>query len=178
MFKTSIKPLLKQASILLLACLIVSCGFQMRGSYHVPAHLKNLCLQADSEKPLVKALRERLKLSGVQLADNDIAAQVSDSECAQLVLLSDTLERRTLSLFPNAQVAEYQLIYQVKYLVEFDSARGTERQIEDFEFEIYRDYQDDPDRVLAKSREMKLILSEMRQQAADRIVRSLSAIQY
>lgn len=46
--------------------------------------------------------------------------------------------------------------------------------IRDFEFQLTREYQDDPDQVLAKSRELDLILAEMRRQAADRIIRQLS----
>jgi len=41
------------------------------------------------------------------------------------------------------------------------------------EFDVTRDYQDDPDAVLAKSRELDLVLGEMRQQAAERIIRQI-----
>ena len=43
------------------------------------------------------------------------------------------------------------------------------------QFEVVRDYQDDPDQVLAKSRELELMLDEMRDEAADIIIRRLSS---
>ena len=43
------------------------------------------------------------------------------------------------------------------------------------QFEVVRDYQDDPDQVLAKSRELELMLSEMRDEAADIMIRRLSS---
>ena len=47
---------------------------------------------------------------------------------------------------------------------------------QNFNFELYRDYQDDPNIALAKSRELTLLLSEMRQQAADKILRAMASI--
>jgi len=77
-----------------------------------------------------------------------------------------------LSLFANGQVAEYELIYSVHYQVRFT---GEDARV--FKFELYRDYQDDPNRALAKSRELTLLLSEMRTSAADKILRDLATIQ-
>jgi len=45
------------------------------------------------------------------------------------------------------------------------------------QFEVVRDYQDDPDRALAKSRELTLLLNEMRKVAADKILRDMASIQ-
>ena len=81
-------------------------------------------------------------------------------------LQGDDLNRRLLSLFPTGQVAEYELILSVRYLIAFP---GKEPQA--VEFEVTREYQDDPDAILAKSRELQLVLTEMRQQASERIVR-------
>jgi LPS-assembly lipoprotein len=55
--------------------------------------------------------------------------------------------------------------------------RFTNKDPLNFSFELNRDYQDDPDIALAKSRELSLLLSEMRQQAADRILREMASIQ-
>ena len=45
-----------------------------------------------------------------------------------------------------------------------------------FNFELNRDYQDNPNIALAKSRELALLLSEMRKVAADKILRDLASI--
>nr|WP_306288137.1 hypothetical protein [Pseudoalteromonas sp. WY3] len=43
-------------------------------------------------------------------------------------------------------------------------------------FELYRNYQDDPDNALAKAKELALLISEIRQQASRRILRELSQL--
>ena len=87
-------------------------------------------------------------------------------------ILKDSLDRRTLSVFPNGQVAEYEIIYTVRYELRFNNKDPLP-----FSFEINRDYQDDPDNALAKSRELTLMLSEMRQEAAARVLRNMASIQ-
>ncbi|OZB36659.1 MAG: hypothetical protein B7X50_13020, partial [Alishewanella sp. 34-51-39] len=78
---------------------------------------------------------------------------------------------RTLSLFANGQVAEYELIYKVEYRIQLP---GEQEQF--YQFELYRDYQDDPNQALAKAQELELLLSELRQQAANRIIRQLARL--
>ena len=73
-----------------------------------------------------------------------------------------------LSVFPTGQVAEYELIYSVNYTVTFPGEPPQDSYIE-----VLREYQDDPNELLAKSRELDLVMSEMRQEAADRIIRLL-----
>ena len=97
----------------------------------------------------------------------------------ELRIISEKLDRRTLSVFKNGQVAEYELIYAVHYQLRFN-ADNDSKQIEepqDFRFELNRDYQDDPSLALAKSRELSLLLSEMRLSAADKILRDMALIQ-
>ena len=88
-----------------------------------------------------------------------------------LMLQQDSLERRTLSLFPNGQVAEYELIYRVQYQLLLPG-----QELQQFQFELTRDYQDDPNQAAAKAKELELMLGELRQQAANRIVRQLSRL--
>ena len=98
--------------------------------------------------------------------------KTSDKPIPQMRILQDNLDRRTLSVFPNGQVAEYELIYTVRYQVLIPG-----KEIQDFNFELNRDYQDDPDIALAKSRELSLMLREMRQEAANKILRDMASIQ-
>ena len=89
-----------------------------------------------------------------------------------LQLDNDRLERGTLSLFSSGQVAEYELTYHLEYrLIHQDQQPQT------FTIKLRRDYLDDPRSAQAKSREMELMLKEMRLQAAEQIVRQLSKLQ-
>ena len=152
---------------LLLGSLVLSgCGFKLRGSQPIPESLRVMHLDSvDRYSELAGLLKEQLALNSIRLQP------ALDNQTALLKLDRDKLDRRTLSLFANGQVAEYELIYTVRYSVQ---PPGQDPQ--HFEFEIYRDYQDDPESALAKSKELKLVLNEMRTQAADKIIRQLASL--
>ncbi|HAD48592.1 MAG: hypothetical protein CMF12_09575 [Idiomarina sp.] len=155
--------LLRQSLLSVIVMITLSaCGFQLRDNYQLPATLQQMQLQSVSSLQLEASLRQRLLTAGIQLSDQAAA------DVAQLRVLSDQLERRTLSLFESGQVAEYELLYRVNYQV----IRNGELIIEDT-IEVARDYQDDPNFALAKTREREMLVAEMRDDAARRLVRQM-----
>ncbi|MGJ8681525.1 LPS assembly lipoprotein LptE [Paraglaciecola sp.] len=116
--------------------------------------------------PLQRTLIKQLKGYKIQVLSDSHHQQALD---AQVFIQSEKLDRRLLSLFSTGQVAEYELVYTINYYIQFAGQDALP-----MEFDITREYQDDPDAVLAKSRERDLVLSEMRQQAANRIIRQLA----
>ncbi|MGL4220824.1 MAG: LPS assembly lipoprotein LptE [Shewanella sp.] len=159
--------LIKRLAFAIMALVIMTsagCGFKLQRSYQIPEQLNQLSLSsADEYSELTRLVRERLRLNNVKIVDaaNDVPV---------LRLITDSLERSTLSLYPTGNVAEYELIYFVEFAV---ALPGKEAQ--PFKIEIRRDYLDDPRTALAKSREMELLVKEMRIQAADRILQSLAS---
>lgn len=142
------------------------CGFKLQGSYSIPSQLSHLSLDSqDQYSELTRLVSERLRLNSVTVEHNN-------SKLPVLNLLNDSLQRATLSLYPTGNVAEYELIYQVKFTVTLPK-----QEAQPFSVEIRRDYLDDPRTALAKSREMELLLHEMRIQAADAIVQKLASIE-
>lgn len=152
---------------LLTTSLLTACGFQLRGNYLLDDDLQTLYV---SSTDVHGELTRLVKLSLTRNQVNVLKRPKTD--IPELRIISDELDRRTLSLFSNGQVAEYELIYSVHYQVRFAGEDA-----KDFRFEIYRDYQDDPNFALAKSRELSLLLSEMRTSGADKILRDLARIQ-
>lgn len=143
------------------------CGFRLRGEFSLPANIKTIQLTTTAHnKALKRTIEKRLKSYKLNIVDSDSPLPSTDM---RLVLLPDELDRRLLSLFTTGQVAEYELVYTVKYTLQY-----REQEAQALEFTVTREYQDDPDAVLAKSRELDLVLGEMRQQAADRIIRQIS----
>ncbi|MBY5990527.1 LPS assembly lipoprotein LptE [Ferrimonas balearica] len=139
------------------------CGFRLQSNYQFPDELAQVRLDSsDDQGELHRLVKERLRLSNIEV--------VADDAAPRLWLGDDRLERSTLSLFPSGQVAEYELIYSVRF-----SVTVAEQAPQNFDIEIRRDYLDDPRTALAKNRELELLLGEMRAQAADRILRALSA---
>ncbi|WP_249554379.1 MULTISPECIES: LPS assembly lipoprotein LptE [Shewanella] len=159
--------LIKRLAFAIMALVIMTsagCGFKLQRSYQIPEQLNQLSLRSSDEySELTRLVRERLRLNNVKIVDaaNDVPV---------LRLITDSLERSTLSLYPTGNVAEYELIYFVEFAV---ALPGKEAQ--PFKIEIRRDYLDDPRTALAKSREMELLVKEMRIQAADRILQSLAS---
>ena len=157
---------LGSALLALIILISAGCGFQLQRSYQIPPQLTTLHLSSQDEySELTRLVQERLRLSNVALV-------ASGKDVADLRLIRDSLKRATLSLYPTGNVAEYELIYQVEFAVTLPG-----RDPGYYNVEIRRDYLDDPRTALAKSREMELLTKEMRIQAADRIVQTLSSIE-
>ena len=154
-------------SFSLLSIVLNGCGFQLRGNYLLAPELQTIEFSSvDKFGELTRLVKQHLTINDVNLV------KTSDKPIPQMRILQDNLDRRTLSVFPNGQVAEYELIYTVRYQVLIPG-----KEIQDFNFELNRDYQDDPDIALAKSRELSLMLREMRQEAANKILRDMASIQ-
>ena len=143
------------------------CGFKLRGGQPLPLGVTQLSVSSTVDHgPLHRALEKQIDLYQIPLVDQMTSAD--EDHTIAIRLLPDNLDRRLLSLFPTGQVAEYELVLSVRYQVIFPG-----QEVQEFNFDITREYQDDPDAILAKSRELDLVLSEMRQRAADNIIRLL-----
>lgn len=148
-----------------LAMLTTACGFHLRSNYLLPGEVSHMSLTSfDSYNNITNAVEKQLRLNGVELV-------TPAPNTANLHLISETDSDRTLSLYQNARAAEYELIYKVKYRVTvpgYDS--------KSFQVNITRSYLDNPLAALAKSVEKDLILDEMREQAAEQIIRQMATL--
>lgn len=152
------------AILWLAASLLAGCGFHLRGNLPL-SQFPAIYVQSEAHSELAALLEQRFRQNKVALLN------AYQQDRPAINILKDTLERRTLSLFANGQVAEYELIYKVEYQIQL---AGQEPQR--YQFELFRDYQDDPNQALAKAQELELLLSELRQQAANRIIRQLARL--
>lgn len=159
--------------VIFFTSILSACGFHLRGDYLLSDELQTLYVSSsDVHGELTRLLKQHLTRNQVKVLKS------KKSNVPELRILSDKLDRRTLSVFQNGQVAEYELIYAVHYQLLFDTKEGEAFEApRDFTFELNRDYQDDPNFALAKSRELSLLLSELRKSAADKILRDLARIQ-
>lgn len=143
---------------------LAGCGFQLRGSYQLPPQLQQASITAPQFSEVAEQVRERFTLAGVEVLET------SSAEHTQVEILRDSLTRRTLSLSASGQVAEYELIYTVDYQL-----RAPQQAARAFQVEVFRDYQDDPNFALAKTREREVLVAEMREQAAQQLLRQVIA---
>jgi LPS-assembly lipoprotein len=159
--------------ISLLVLGLSNCGFSLRGSQALPESLNTVVINASMQhSPLNRALDARLPVYQLRSvnADSEAVEDINPTSSVLLNLQPETLDRRLLSVFSSGQVAEYELIYSVDYQVIFPNAEPINNTVS-----VSREYQDDPQRILAKSRELELIMDEMRMETADRIIRLLSS---
>ena len=154
------RVILNLALTLLLIATLNGCGFQLRGNYQLPETLQSVSLQSQVSKELNEHMQQRFAYSGIQVSETNQPITVR--------LISDKLERRTLSLFESGQVAEYELLYQVNYQLFKNQQLLLERKVE-----VARDYQDDPNFVLAKTREREMLVDEMRAEASRLILQQI-----
>jgi len=159
--------------IALVAITLQGCGFKLRGSQALPSYLNNVVILSQFDYlPLSRALDNRLPVYQLKsiVGEKTIPEGIEPTTVVVIKLQPEALERRLLSIFSSGQVAEYELIYSVNYEVIFPFAEPISASMT-----VAREYQDDPDQVLAKSRELDLVLDEMRAESADRMIRLLSS---
>jgi LPS-assembly lipoprotein len=159
--------------IAIVAVALQGCGFKLRGSQALPSYLNNVVILSQFDYlPLSRALDKRLPVYQLEsiVGEKTIPEGIEPTTVVVIKLQPEGLERRLLSVFSTGQVAEYELIYSVNYEVIFPFAEPISASMS-----VAREYQDDPDQVLAKSRELELVLDEMRAESADRIIRLLSS---
>lgn len=147
--------------LLLLFIGLSACGFKLKQDWTLNNTNNTIKLAAVSaQKPMNKTLRQYLAARGVAIASS------TDTNVPEITVINESLERRLLSLFSSGQVAEYDLIFNVSYTIQFP---GEESLV--YEYQEIRQYQDDPDRALAKSKERNVIVKKMREKACTAILR-------
>lgn len=152
---------------------MTACGFTLRGSQALPETLTQVAIKAPFQySPLSRALQKRLpvyQLKGLVNSSAIIAVDMLDKTVV-VQLEPEQFERRLLSVFSSGQVAEYELVFTVNYTITFPNKMPIENSLK-----VSREYQDDPDQILAKSRELNLVLNELRVEASDRLIRLMSS---
>lgn len=145
------------------------CGFHLRGSTNVPTELRTMTLNSyDPYGPLTRAVRSQLRLSDVTLVkDSDPRSKTLSS----LRITGSTEGRQTVSVFQDGKTAEYQLELNVQAQVLTPG-----KDLFPIDIRVFRSFFDNPLTALAKDNEYDLIRQELREQAAQQLVRKLLAV--
>lgn len=157
-------------AIIGLAMMTSACGFHFRGNYLLPDEVSTISVTSfDSYNQITRNVKNQLRLNGVE-----VVSPGSDVPNLHLIRESDNDDSdngRTLSLYQNSRAAEYELSYQVSYQV---TVPGYDKKT--FNINVTRSYLDNPLAALAKSVERDMTLEEMREQAAEQIVRQMARL--
>ncbi|MFA0084368.1 LPS assembly lipoprotein LptE [Vibrio sp. E150_011] len=157
--------LFKLCSVLLLTSLLSACGFHLRGEYSVPDDIKKISVTSFDQYSLItRQIKEQLRLSQIELVQPNM-------NIPNLHITGEATSDRTLSLYQNTRAAEKEITYEVNYRVTIPDVGS-----KDFVATMTRSYLDNPLSALAKSAERKLLENEMRELAAQQMMRQMARL--
>ena len=145
--------------------LITSCGYSMRGSLNLPASLEKISVYSDSYSDLVNSINSTLQNSGITVTSSN------SKHLYRIVVISEELNRRQLSMNITGRVNEYELIYEVKYEINSPNEKNLSDSII-----LYRDYSFDENNVIGNSDREDDIHKEMISTASTLIFNKLRAV--
>ena len=149
----------------LLLLTLASCGFHLRGEQKLPFE----SIVISPQDSLLARDLTRLVREGSEAR----VAGAPDKVSYRLQIMRETTDRIILSLDTTGQVREYQLRYKVEFRLL--DPKG-EVVIPRSELFLTRLLSYDISEILAKESEANLLYRNMRQDAADQIVRRLAAV--
>ncbi|HEY3326972.1 MAG TPA: LPS assembly lipoprotein LptE [Novimethylophilus sp.] len=153
--------------LLVLACAFAlsACGFHLRGTGSLP--FDTLYVQGDGAPDIARDLKRSLGGSGVKLTKTAEEAQAS------LELMSESGEKRILSLGSGGKVREYEILYRVVFRVR---DAGNESWGGPQTVELRRDFSYDDTKLLAKDAEEARLAGDMHTEAVREILRRVGSL--
>jgi len=153
------------AALIIVAVLLVSCGFKLRGEAAIP--YKTVFIETSGYSQFANDLERAIRFSsGAKVASSRDEAQ------AILRIIGEVQERRILSLSSGGRVSEFELHYRVAYRL-IDHA-GSDL-APPGEIDQRRNMTYDDTQVLAKESEEQLLYRDMKKDAVQQMMRRLSA---
>jgi len=159
------KNLYSSFIVIIMMSLITSCGYSMRGSLNLPPSLGKISVYSGSYSDLVNSINSTLQNSGITVTSSN------SKHLYRIVVISEELNRRQLSMNITGRVNEYELIYEVKYEINSPNEKNLSDSII-----LYRDYSFDENNVTGNSDREDDIHKEMISTASTLIFNKLRAV--
>lgn len=158
---------LKRILILWISCLLVGCGFHLRGMIDMPQWVNHVAIIIETgHRDLESLLRVQFESYHIQLDENIHQAQY------WLVIEQDREEQHITSVSSSTTPRQYQITYSVRY--KFQKANGQEI-IPSSLIVLTRQITINSDRILGSNDEENKLKKEMRRDAAIQIIERISA---
>ncbi|OAM51420.1 hypothetical protein A7981_07915 [Methylovorus sp. MM2] len=156
-------PIFSFTRLCILLCLLslAACGFQMRGIENLKFH--NLYITG-SKLSISKDLKKSLAINGVTVVTDPAKAEL------MLELMSESKEKRILSLSGRGLVREFDLYYRLNFRLR-DPSSETWKEVQTIEQR--RDFSYDDNELLAKQGEEMRLYDDMNKEATKELIRRL-----
>ncbi|NQZ49794.1 MAG: RlpB protein [Moritella sp.] len=201
MIASALRPrFIRLTCIFLVTAVLGGCGFHLKNGSGIPNELRNLTLVSSKYSDLTRLIKQELRYNQINLVEPKVTSMVSlttetddaadvmgedstqtrttamdpallNSQTPILRIMSESTGSRTVSLYSDATAAEYELSYVIKIEV-----RLPEQEPQYFTIALQRDQLNNSQEALARSRESELLIRELREAAAQQIVRTLSQV--
>ena len=201
MIASALRPrFIRLTCIFLVTAVLGGCGFHLKNGSGIPNELRNLTLVSSKYSDLTRLIKQELRYNQINLVEPEVTSMASlttetddaadvmgedstqtrttamdpallNSQTPILRIMSESTESRTVSLYSDATAAEYELSYVIKIEV-----RLPEQEPQYFTIALQRDQLNNSQEALARSRESELLIRELREAAAQQVVRTLSQV--
>ncbi|WP_283788334.1 LPS assembly lipoprotein LptE [Bermanella sp. WJH001] len=159
------KNVIRISILTFLVTLLSACGFHLRGQVDLPVGLRILNLDAQAAETMTQnLLRQSMLSNGITL---------SQDAPYTLKIISESGNRRVLSVTSNAKASEYELTQNLSF--KLLDANG-EAVSEELNITSYRTLQYDADAEIGKAQEEANLRREMKQNNAYNVLIRLKAI--
>jgi LPS-assembly lipoprotein len=152
--------------LLLIGSLLSACGWQLRSAVDLPPALQTLHVEAEQDySPLLRSLGEALRVAGVELLP-------ADGNVYRLQLRNENSNSREVSVDRRARSAERELSQSVVILLRDPQGRIV---FGPMQLNSSRIYSYDPNNVIAKGDEERLLRRELIDNLTGQILRAMKA---
>lgn len=161
--------MIRIALTIVFACLLSSCGFQLRDAIALPADMGPLqVVSRNPYSPLAESLSQALTRAGAE-----IPLEGSADDVATLQIVSEAWRSTPLSVDAFGRAQEYTLRYAVFFVMKHaDGSVIVPQQ----GVELMRDYVSSPTSSIGTASEQELLANEMRREMVASILRRIDAI--
>ena len=129
-------------NIILISVLLIlsSCGYSMRGSISIPSSIESVSVTSSRYSELVNILNSSLVASNIETSIS------KSNDIYRIVILSESFDRRQLSINISGRVNEYELVYNVNFELKVPNNKSIKDRIT-----LYRDYSFDENNVMGNT---------------------------
>lgn len=154
-----------------LVCLLAAgCGYHLRGSQDVDMGVHRVQIVSQRAQQLADELQRTLVLRGVRISPS------RDKADAVITVSDETYERRVLSVDADTgKVREFEMDFKARVAAHTPDGAVL---LDEHWLALQRDFTFDENAVLGKFQEENALRREMREDAAETIVRRLAALKF